>query len=59
MNSNWVHESTNRDVKQRADKVLFDLKSKRYKEKKIKSIKYEEIPGSVPKAFREIIEYYD
>lgn len=59
MNSNWVYESSNKDVKQRADKVLSDLKHKRYKEKEIKSVKYEEIPGSIPKAFKEVIEYYD
>ena len=59
MNSNWVHESANKDVKQRAEKVLSDLKHKKYKDKKVKGIRYEEIPGTSPKAFKEIIEYYD
>lgn len=59
MNSNWVHESTSKSIRQKAEKVLTDLKKKKYKDRKIKSIRYEEIPGSYPKAFREIIEYDD
>lgn len=59
MNSNWVYESSSKALKQRADKVLSDLKRKRYKEKRVKSVRFEEIPGSTPKAFKEIIEYYD
>lgn len=57
MNSNWVHESTSKSIRQKAEKVLTDLKKKKYKDRKIKSIRYEEIPGSYPKVFREIIEY--
>lgn len=59
MNSNWVYESTSKDVKQKAEKILGALKHKRYKERKVKSVRYELIEGSIPKAYKEIIEYCD
>jgi len=59
MSSNWVYESSSKDNKRKAERVLSEIKHKRYGKRKIKSIRYEEIPGSVPKAYREIIEYYD
>lgn len=57
--SNWASESTTPHEKRRAEKILEQVKKKRYKDREIKSIRYEQIPGIVPPAYREIIEYAD
>ncbi len=57
--SNWVQESTSIFEKRRAEIALEKIKKSRYKDRKIKSIKYEQIPGIVPPAYREVIEYAD
>jgi hypothetical protein len=59
MSSNWVYESSSSNVRKKAEKVLTELKHKKYKSRKVKSIRYEQIPGIFPRAFREIVEYED
>ena len=59
INDNWIHETTDRNVKQKAEKLLSIIKNKRYNTRKIKSIKLVEIPNMIPRTFKEVIEYYD
>ncbi len=54
-----MYESSSSNVRKKAEKVLTELKHKKYKSRKVKSIRYEQIPGIFPRAFREIVEYED